>query len=233
MKILKPLVIIIAFMFILSGMTMAGNLEPSLSPGSTMHTLEEIYNKINSIPTACNKAYVPKTGQTTSYSDGDDGDLEVGYKWPTPRFATDSTDTIITDNLTGLMWLKNANKIKSSCPNFDDDGTAGDGAVTWQSALNFMQNMNSENGPCNNGEYKDWRLPNRRELISLIDDGQENPPLPSGHPFSNVQDEFYWSGTTSATGPPNDAWGVRMDTGEVIYEQKTGTFYVWPVRNGN
>ena len=53
-------------------------------------------------------APVPKTGQTTSYTTGDDGDLEMGVPWPSPRF-TDKGDGTVTDNLTGLIWLKDAN----------------------------------------------------------------------------------------------------------------------------
>ena len=53
-------------------------------------------------------APVEKTGQTTSYATGDDGDLEKGVSWPNPRF-TDNLDGTITDNLTGLIWLKDAN----------------------------------------------------------------------------------------------------------------------------
>ena len=53
-------------------------------------------------------APVHKTGQTTSYATGDDGDLEKGVAWPNPRF-TDNSDGTVTDNLTGLIWLKNAN----------------------------------------------------------------------------------------------------------------------------
>lgn len=58
-------------------------------------------------------APVPKTGLTTSYAPGDDGALQKGVAWPNPRF-TDNNNGTITDNLTGLIWLKNAN-----CPNID------------------------------------------------------------------------------------------------------------------
>ena len=51
---------------------------------------------------------VPKTGQTTSYATGDDGDLERGAALVTPRF-TDNLDGTVTDNQTGLIWLKDAN----------------------------------------------------------------------------------------------------------------------------
>ncbi len=49
---------------------------------------------------------LPRTGQTTSYATGDDGDLQVGVDWPLPRF-TDNNNGTVTDNLTGLIWLKN------------------------------------------------------------------------------------------------------------------------------
>ena len=55
-----------------------------------------------------NYAPVPKTGQTTSYGTGDDGALQKGVAWPTPRF-TDNSNGTVTDNLTRLIWMKNAN----------------------------------------------------------------------------------------------------------------------------
>ena len=56
----------------------------------------------------CVPTGVPKTGKTTSYATGDDGDLEKGVAWPIPRF-TDNSNGTIRDNLTGLIWLKDAN----------------------------------------------------------------------------------------------------------------------------
>jgi hypothetical protein len=50
---------------------------------------------------------VLKTGQTTSFATGDDGDFQAGVTVPSPRF-TDNSDGTITDNLTGLTWLKDA-----------------------------------------------------------------------------------------------------------------------------
>jgi hypothetical protein len=45
---------------------------------------------------------VLKTGQTTAYGTGSDGDLQKG----TARSYTDNGDGTITDNVTGLMWEK-------------------------------------------------------------------------------------------------------------------------------
>ena len=62
----------------------------------------------NPCPNCPSPAGVPKTGQTTSYATGDDGDLERGVELVTPRF-TDNGDGTVADNQTGLIWLKNAN----------------------------------------------------------------------------------------------------------------------------
>ena len=50
---------------------------------------------------------VLKTGQTTTFARGDDGEYQAGVPVPNPRF-TDNGDGTVIDNLTGLTWLKNA-----------------------------------------------------------------------------------------------------------------------------
>ena len=55
-----------------------------------------------------NYAPVARTGQTESNRTHDDGDLERGVASPSPRFSDNGNGTV-TDNLTGLIWLKNAN----------------------------------------------------------------------------------------------------------------------------
>jgi hypothetical protein len=158
-------------------------------------------------------ANVWKTGQTTSYSSGDDGDLEKGVFWPVPRF-TDHGNGTITDNLTGLMWTKNAD-------------LAG-GTKFWQGALDYVKSINSGAGL---GGYHDWRLPNRKELFSLIDHSKWVPALPASHPFQNVQSDYYWSSTTSAYST-DSAWFVYMWYGAVYASSKSGRNFVWPVRSG-
>ena len=150
-----------------------------------------------------------KTGQTTCYDEsgnvidcaqtGQDGDIQAGVDWPQPRFE-DNGDGTITDHLTSLIWLKHAN-----CT----------GRMTWNEALNYCNNLAS--GSCGLGDDSsagDWRLPNRKELLSLIDYARCGPALPQGHPFDNVQSSVYWSATTLANYTPY-AWIVRMDYGHV------------------
>jgi len=219
--------------------------EPSTGPGTgTMHTLNDIMDAAPDVDDAggaapgevlAGKTYwglksgawgtqagtaaaapVAKTGQTERYDDGDDGDLEKGVAWPNPRF-TDNSDGTVTDHLTALIWLKNANCF---------------GPKTWATALNDANWLDSgECGLSDGSEEDDWRLPNLRELHSLIDYGHSYPTLPSGHPFSGVQSDGYWSGTTPA-GSTSNAWYVYLGDGSVYNFDKTDTHYVWPVRGG-
>ena len=157
-------------------------------------------------------ANIWKTGQTTSYASKDDGDLERGVAWPAPRFA-EAGDGTITDNLTGLMWSKNAN-----LPN---------GTTDWQGALDYVKALNSGAGL---GGYHDWRLPNRKELFSLTDFSRHYPALPNGHPFENVQSNKYWSSTASSNNHLC-AWSVLIWDGTVSHNYKSDTYFVWPVRS--
>jgi len=169
---------------------------------------------------------LPQTGQTTSYYSGDDGDLQKGVVWPIPRF-TDHGNSV-TDNLTGLMWTKDANLLATRNPEFDNDGTAGDGDVTWQHALDYVAKLNAENYL----GQTDWRLPNWKELYSLTDFSKYNPSLPTGHPFINVYDCFYWSSTTRPSSYNTAAWHFSLCDGYVDYTGKSGVRLVWPVRAG-
>ncbi|MBU0680656.1 MAG: DUF1566 domain-containing protein [Proteobacteria bacterium] len=184
-----------------------------------------------------------KTGQATCYNTagaiiacagtGQDGDLLMGVAWPVPRF-TDNSDGTVMDNLTGLMWMQNANCI-DSLPDgsFDSDGTANDGRVFWQHGLDFVAAVNGATYGCNvTTSYTDWRLPNIRELESLVDLGQGNPALPSGHPFTGVVSSYYWSSSSVET-MPNFAWNLNCNNGIVSSNGKVAaTSYVWLVRAG-
>lgn len=151
-------------------------------------------------------ALVPKTGQTYSYATNDDGDYQAGVAWPEPRF-TDNGDGTVADNMTGLMWTKNANLF---------------GTKTWEDAITACEDFD----PCLHG---DWRLPNARELHSLVDLGNIIPALPSGHPFTNVQSDPYWS-STSYMDNLNFTWYVFMAHGFLDARHKTLYGYAWCVR---
>lgn len=124
-----------------------------------------------------------RTGQTLSYYSGDDGALQQGAILPIPRFINNADGTV-TDNLTGLMWLRDAD-----CFGLE---------TNWQNALNKVTdfNINPSLYNCNNytAKYNDWRMPNITELISILDHSQY-PALPLNHPFVNVNSKI-WSSTS-------------------------------------
>ena len=88
---------------------------------------------------------------------------------------------------------------------------------------------------CNNravGVRKGWRLPSVQELASLVDPTVfPGPTLPAGHPFLNVQSDYYWSAATNASDAAR-AWVVMFASGNVFNGPKSDLFYVWCVRGG-
>jgi photosystem II stability/assembly factor-like uncharacterized protein len=167
---------------------------------------------------------LPKTGQTQSYTPGDDGALQKGAD-ACPRFVY-RNDTY-SDRVTGLMWPRNANLMISQDQSFDQDGI-NDGSVVWQHALDYVTKLNADHYQ----GFIDWRLPNRRELMSLVNRGQANLPgwlLSIG--FANLSGT-YWS--SSYGGSLFWAWVEPFNNGngEPYDDPKTNYRYVWPVRTG-
>ncbi len=175
---------------------------------------------------------LPRTGQTTCYDSvgtviacagtGQDGEIQAGVPWPSPRF-TDNGDATVTDNLTGLMWTKDGN---APGPAACSPATK----KTWQDALNYVAclNTNSYLG------YTDWRLPNVNELGSMVHDGESDTSTwLNSQGFNNVQSYYYWSSTAYAY-YTNYAWIVYMWYGGVNSYNKSDfyNYYVWPVRSG-
>jgi hypothetical protein len=153
-----------------------------------------------------------RTGQTVSYLEGDDGDLQRGAAFPEPRFI-DKEDGTILDLATGLMWVQNPRLV----PNNSE-------GMVWSDAVAFCNELNYAG-------HSDWVLPSRRELISLLDYGAANLALPDGHPFDGlVAASFYWTGTSYAA-DSNFAWRVYLNIGSVEFDTKLGRYYVWPVRS--
>jgi hypothetical protein len=189
---------------------------------------------------------LPKTGQTTCYDSagavivcagtGQDGASQIGVTSPNPRFTTNA-DTSITDNLTGLAWSPNGNLMPTRDPGWDTDGTLpikDDGLVTWQHALDYVAKLNAENYLGHN----DWRLPNRRELKSLVNYGQPDTIIwLNTQGFTNnaqTSGSYYWSSNTYAR-DTNDALYFELRSGAEYFfpnPKYNGSGYVWPVRAG-
>ncbi|MFZ4857130.1 MAG: DUF1566 domain-containing protein [Desulfuromonadaceae bacterium] len=178
------------------------------------------------------KVALPRTGQTTSYAAGDDGAQLKGVAAPLPRFA-DNGDGTVKDNLTGLIWLKDAGCF-ATVGGVTKGITAATSALTWANALTWSNALVGNNTVCGLNDSStagQWRLPSSNELDSLVDISKSNPALTTGHPFSNVRSNSYWSGSTYSSGTAY-AWVVGVGGGYVDYVGKASGNYVWPVRAG-
>ena len=150
---------------------------------------------------------------------GDDGYYQKGVEWSLYRY-TDNGNGTVTDNLTGLIWMKDANCFG--------------GPQTWNDAVSLVLN-NVANGYCgltDGSSPGDWRLPNIKEMLSLVDYNAYNPAMWWWDFFNNLQSAYYWSSTTKAD-VANVAWVVSMEAGYVVINGKTDPNYVWPVRGGH
>jgi hypothetical protein len=182
-----------------------------------------------------------QTGQTAVVAAGDDGDYQLGVAIPSPRF-TDAGDAAV-DNLTGLMWLKDLNCIATNYPEIDQDELIGNGAVSWQHALDFIAGINAGTYPKCSAGHTDWRLPNIHELMSLLDYSGDGPNplffLPADNLFFNVPSPdglpltYYWSSTSLpiSNGLPH-AFLVGFLSAEIHSYMRAWSLPVLPVRGG-
>lgn len=140
---------------------------------------------------------------------GQDAEFAPGLAWTASRFAP--SDETVLDALTGLTWLRNANALGFP--------------ISWQEAQDYIRTMNSDKI----AGHDDWRLPNKRELFSLISFDTHSPALPEDHPFENVFHGWYWTSTLSAM-HPEQIWHVHFMGGRMFWGTRTGYELVWPVR---
>ncbi len=161
---------------------------------------------------------LPKTGQTTTYHNNDDGDYQKGA---TRSYTRDDVNEIVTDNVTNLMWQDNESvqkkwvtQVNYDAGNYSD--TSGDTATTYCTNLAL-------------GGHNDWRLPTIEELVYITDKGRVNPAIDPE--FENVSSSVYWSSTTNVdyTGA---AWDVYFNYGGDNHDYKHNAAYVRCVRDG-
>jgi hypothetical protein len=124
----------------------------------------------------------PSTNHDTAVYAGDDGTYQAGAT----QVFTDNGDGTLKDSVTGLIWQK--------------DGGASGNLNNWQAAIDYCEGLSL-------GDSSDWRLPNIKEIISIIDFGNPAGGAYSFTDFSNMSTIFrYWSSTVQATTGYVYAW---------------------------
>jgi hypothetical protein len=188
-----------------------------------------IIHILHSSAVATPPAPLPQTGQTSCWDatgspiscvgTGQDGERQSGIPWPNPRFTNNYNGTI-TDNLTGLVWLKNADCF---------------GKKAWPGAMLLAHSLTSgQCGLIDGSTVGEWRLPSRNELESLLNASTYPDTWLMTQGFTTVQAESYFSGSTVASSP-GSAWIVGFGFGTtsgygVAVGGKGNSYSFWPVR---
>ncbi len=160
---------------------------------------------------------LPATGQTSCFNfvdglwveapcndapcPGQDGSLQAGC--PIAGRFVDNGNGTVTDNCTGLMWQQDTADVRDPISN----------TLVWCDAIEYCDKLFFAG-------YDDWRLPNARELQSIVDYGRQEPAI---DPVFAALPQYYWSSTTYLQGN-NDAWGVGFNVGYVGIRPKAGDF---------
>lgn len=116
---------------------------------------------------------------------------------------TRSNDDIVTDHAAGLMW--------------QDNSEAATTHQVWENAINYCEALTL-------GSYSDWRLPNIRELQTIVDFNTYNPSIYSV--FQNKAPYTYWSSTGQTASNEQGAWKISFYNGLADVSFNTDGFYV-------
>lgn len=164
--------------------------------------------------------------KTISGKPGDDGNLQASNALPNPastalpnpRFV-DNGDGTITDNIAGLIWLKNANCF---------------GKENWKTAISDAKSLASGLCGLTDGSVAgDWHLPEKSELESFVNVAASDlARWLNNHGFANVESDWYWSSTVirNPSGGEGGAWIVNMGNGRMGYGVESDAKHVLPVR---
>jgi hypothetical protein len=133
----------------------------------------------------------------------------------------DNGDGTIADLATGLMWQKS------------DDGVTRN----WEDALGYAETLDLAG-------YTDWRLPDAKELQSIVDYTRAPDALnpsqqaPAIDPIFDISDDegWFWTGTTLNEAPPHTGWGTEgvylafgLATGWMESPPGSGIYNLWNV----
>ncbi len=133
-----------------------------------------------------------------------------------PRFSRNTSVTdqpVVADNVTGLFWQGcSAGLTGNTCAGGTDTGSE------WEEALGYCEGLDW-------GGHQDWRLPNAREIRSIVNLRTTSDPVIDTTAFPGTKSGSYWSSTTWALGSGGgSAWLIYFSNGAMEGRQKTGWY---------
>ena len=134
-------------------------------------------------------------------------------------------DGTVTDNDSGLIWLKDADCL---------------GAMNWENAISTAGVLASRSCGLQDGsDPGDWRLPTIEEWEAFVCREYFSPAVCStagrdqwseDNPFNNVLSRSYWA-STEYEYDRRFAWMANLDNGDMLYDNRASNIIsVWPVR---
>ena len=126
------------------------------------------------------------------------------------RYVLQNSDTEVLDNTTGLIWQRCSAGLSDT-----DCTTGGASAVNWKAAIALADEI--------------WRLPNVKELASLLEAECTNPSI-NITLFPATSTSAYWTATPDTAAATN-AWQVDFAAGATSSAAKTAALQVRLVRN--
>ncbi|NEX16856.1 MAG: hypothetical protein C1943_09565 [Halochromatium sp.] len=190
----------------LTSITHFGRSNPAIDTSYFPNTQPTVY--WTTMPSASNYFFAWSThyyhGQVGAYYKFDDYSVRLVHAGQTSLPFVDNGDGTITDPNTGLMWERCVyGRTGIDCFN----GSASE--MTWQEALTNAQNASRAG-------YNDWRLPNVKELQSLVDYGALGPAAAIDERFfPETPSGYFWSSSPSAL-EVDSPWSVHSRYGQLV-----------------
>lgn len=127
------------------------------------------------------------------YKDNVDGDRIINHNY---RLDTIKDDTVVIDNVTGLMWHQ----------------SGSEAGTTWKDAEKWVNSINSKGY----AGFTDWRFPTLEEAASLLQTEASDNGLYIDTLFDKKQ-KYIWTGDRYVD---PDWWYVDFDEGKIIWSSK-------------
>jgi hypothetical protein len=138
---------------------------------------------------------------------------------PDARYVVNAAQRTVLDQQTGLTWKR--------CLEGRSGANCGLGnavGLTWGAALRRAE-------ASTHAGYKDWRVPNRKELESLVEVACSGPAI-NLSVFPNDPEYGVWASSPFAS-YANNAWAVHFNYGDSYYDDRSyGNNAVRLVRGG-
>jgi len=122
-------------------------------------------------------------------------------------------DGSVTHNKTGLMWAQCSQGLGGT------DCRSGAGVVPFQFTFSWSEALTQTRPSFYTGDHNDWRLPNLKELTSIVEVACFDPAI-NETVFPNTAPDRFWTSTPLA-GPssPDSSWLVDFFHGGSVSDR--------------